>query len=160
MAVQKQDDHHEHTFSSCVRIRDVVLKTYLGRWTIGRSSERGSGISVLPAWYDDEDDDDYFIRLIWFGLLGFMAYQPLKVMLYSHLQHHNDATIIKTDTYRKTHEWKRWKTSLTIFLPLTLLQGFERVVQGLHVRGCWRLNINFIFWPHCYDHHVVSFLFS
>ena len=36
-----------------VRIRDVVLKTYLGRWTIGRSGERGSGISVLPAWHDD-----------------------------------------------------------------------------------------------------------
>ena len=30
MAVQKQDDQHEHTFSSYVRIRDVVLKTYLG----------------------------------------------------------------------------------------------------------------------------------
>ena len=29
--VQKQDDQHEHTFSSHVRIRDVVLKTYLGR---------------------------------------------------------------------------------------------------------------------------------
>ena len=27
-------------------------------------------------------------------------------------------------------------------------------------RGCWRSNINFIFWPHCYDRHVVSFLFS
>ena len=25
MAVQKQDDQHEHTFSSYVRIRDVVL---------------------------------------------------------------------------------------------------------------------------------------
>ena len=58
MAVQKQDDQHEHTFSSYVRIRDVVLKTYLGRWTIGRSGERGSGISVLPARYDDDDDDD------------------------------------------------------------------------------------------------------
>ena len=54
MAVQKQDDQHEHTFSSYVRIRDVVLKTYLGRWTIGRSGERGSGISVLPARYDDD----------------------------------------------------------------------------------------------------------
>ena len=31
MAVQKQDDQPEHTFSSYVRIRDVVLKTYLGR---------------------------------------------------------------------------------------------------------------------------------
>ena len=29
--MQKQDDQHEHTFSSYVRIRDVVLKTYLGR---------------------------------------------------------------------------------------------------------------------------------
>ena len=55
MAVQKQDDQHEHTFSSYVRIRDAVLKTYLGRWTIGRSGERGSGISVLPARYDDDD---------------------------------------------------------------------------------------------------------
>ena len=55
MAVQKQDDQHEHTFSSYVRIRDVVLKTYLGRWTIGRSGERGSGISVLPAQYDDDN---------------------------------------------------------------------------------------------------------
>ena len=58
MAVQKQDDQHEHTFSSYVRIRDIVLKTYLGRWTIGRSGERGSGISLLPARYDDDDDDD------------------------------------------------------------------------------------------------------
>ena len=54
MAAQKQDDQHERTFSSYVRIQDVVLKTYLGRWTIGRSGERGSEISVLPARYDDD----------------------------------------------------------------------------------------------------------
>ena len=24
------------------------------------------------------------------------------------------------------------------------------------MRWCWRPNINFIFWPHCYDRHVVS----
>ena len=58
MAVQKQDDRHEHTFCSYVRIRDVVLKTCLGRWMIGRSGERGSGISVLSARHDDDDDDD------------------------------------------------------------------------------------------------------
>ena len=50
----KQDDQLERTFSSYVRIQAVVLKTYLGRWTIGRSGERGSGISVLPARYDDD----------------------------------------------------------------------------------------------------------
>ena len=56
MAAQKQGDQLERTFSSYVRIQVVVLKTYLGRWTIGRSGERGSGISVLPARYDDDDD--------------------------------------------------------------------------------------------------------
>ena len=56
MAVQKQDDKHEHTFSSCVRIRDNVLRTWQERWTIGRGGEGGSGISVLPARHDDDDD--------------------------------------------------------------------------------------------------------
>ena len=57
MAVQKQDDQHEHTFSNYVRIRDAVQKTCLRRWTIGKSGERGSGISVLPARHDDDEDD-------------------------------------------------------------------------------------------------------
>ena len=35
------------TYSSYVRIRDVTLKTSQKRWTIGRSGEIGSGISVL-----------------------------------------------------------------------------------------------------------------
>ena len=56
MADQKQDDQHEHTFSSYVRIRDVALKTNQRRWTIGRIGERGSGISVLVAQHDDDDD--------------------------------------------------------------------------------------------------------
>ena len=63
MAVQKQHDQHEHTFSGYVRIRDVVLKTYLGRWTIGRSGERGSGISVLPARRDDDDRQNVVVVL-------------------------------------------------------------------------------------------------
>ena len=68
-AAQKQDDQHERTFSSCVRIQDVVLKTCLGRWTIGRSGERGSGISVLPARYDDDDDRrNIFVSYLFFYL--------------------------------------------------------------------------------------------
>ena len=54
----KLDDQLEHTFSSYVRIRDVALKTCQRRWTIGRSGERGSWISVLVARHDDDDDDD------------------------------------------------------------------------------------------------------
>ena len=61
MAVQKQDDQHEHTFSNYVKIRDVFQKTCLRRWTIAKSGERGSGISVLPARHDD-DDDNYYRR--------------------------------------------------------------------------------------------------
>ena len=49
MAVQKQDDQHEHTFSNYVRIRDIVQ--------IGKSGVSGSGISVLPTWHDDDDDE-------------------------------------------------------------------------------------------------------
>ena len=55
MARQKQDDQLEHTFSSYVSIRDVALKTYQRRWTIGRGGERGSGISVPAAWHDDDE---------------------------------------------------------------------------------------------------------
>ena len=79
-----------------------------------------------------------------------MCTEPLKTIespphdvfhvLYTHLPYHNHSIIVKTDAHRKTHEERtqerrRKKTSLTISLPLTLLQGFERVVQGLHVRG-------------------------
>ena len=56
MAEQKQDDQLEHKYSSYVRIRDVALKTCQKRWTTGRSGERGSGISVLAARHDDDDD--------------------------------------------------------------------------------------------------------
>ena len=63
IAAQKQDDQLERTFSSFVRIQAVVLKTYLGRWTIGRSGERGSGISVPPARYDDDDERIMMIRV-------------------------------------------------------------------------------------------------
>ena len=55
MAVQIQDDQPEYTYSSYVRIRDVAPKTCQRRWTMGRSGERGSGISVLATRHDDDD---------------------------------------------------------------------------------------------------------
>ena len=57
MAKHKQDVLLEHTYSSYVRIRDVALKTCQKGWMIGRSGERGSGISVQVARQDDDDDD-------------------------------------------------------------------------------------------------------
>ena len=59
MAKQKQDDHLEHSYSSYVMIRDVSLKICQRKWMMGRSSERGLGISVLAAWHDYDDDDEY-----------------------------------------------------------------------------------------------------
>ena len=57
MAHQCQGDQLEPTYSSSVRIRGLALKTCRKRWTIGRGGERGSGISVLMAGKDDNDDD-------------------------------------------------------------------------------------------------------
>ena len=74
MAGQKQNDQHEHTFSSYVRIWNVALKTCQKQWMIGKSDERGSGISVLVAQHDDDDYDDtgpmhietpYIIQMYW-----------------------------------------------------------------------------------------------
>ena len=48
-----------------------VLKTCLGRWTIGRSGERGSGISVLPARHDDDDFKRQLYRLRLLSLIIF-----------------------------------------------------------------------------------------
>ena len=84
MVMQKQDDQHEHAFRSYVRVRDVVLKTCLGQWTIGRSGVRGSGISVLPARHDD---DDQFQSISYISFQGicylFMIDLCLSFYLYS-----------------------------------------------------------------------------
>ena len=37
-------------------IRDVALRTCRKQWTIRRCGERGSEISVLIAWHDDDDE--------------------------------------------------------------------------------------------------------
>ena len=56
MDVQRQDNQLKHTYTSSAPIRDVVLRTYWKQWMIGMGGERGSGISVLIARHDDDDD--------------------------------------------------------------------------------------------------------
>ena len=80
------------------------------------------------------------------------------IVIYTFM-HHNDTTS-KTDAWRKTPEGRHRKISLITFYLSFYCKGLQGLFKGLHVRGCWRLNINSIFWPHCYDRHVVSFLFS
>ena len=66
-----------------LRIRDVVLKTYLGRWTIGRSGERGSGISVLPGQYDD-GIASVFVGIISVFWILFLTGSFSPIELFSH----------------------------------------------------------------------------
>ena len=68
MAEQKQDDQLEPTYSSSLRIRDVTLRTCQKRCTIGKSGERGSGMSMLLTCHDDDE---------WYHL----NYQPDRVNL-------------------------------------------------------------------------------
>ena len=56
MDEQRQDDQLGPTYSSSVPIRDLTLKTCPKQRTIGRGGERGSGISVLMARRDNDDD--------------------------------------------------------------------------------------------------------
>ena len=55
---QRQDVQLEHTYSSSVPMLNVARKTCQKQWTIGRSGERGSELSVLTARHDDDYDDD------------------------------------------------------------------------------------------------------
>ena len=75
MDEQKQDDKQEPTYNKSVPIRNVALKTYWKQWTIEGGGRRGSEISVLMAWHDDNDDDD-----IYRGIRGFMPF--LKVLVW------------------------------------------------------------------------------
>ena len=56
MDEQRQDDQLEPTYSSSVPIWDVALKTSWKQWMIEKGGEKGSGISMLMARHDDDDD--------------------------------------------------------------------------------------------------------
>ena len=58
----------EPSYRSSVRIRYVALKTCQRRWTIGRSGEKGSGISVLVIRPDNNDDDRSIVQIYAMGL--------------------------------------------------------------------------------------------
>ena len=85
MAEQKQNDQLEHTYSSPVRIRDVALKTCQRRWTIGRSGERVSGMSVLVARHND---DDSLPTLLVLKVLS-QKYNCMPSLTKSHHHHHH-----------------------------------------------------------------------
>ena len=65
MDEQRQDVQLEPTYSSSVPIRDVAVRIGRKQWTIGRCGERGSGISMLIARHDDDDNDCFYKYWFW-----------------------------------------------------------------------------------------------
>ena len=89
---------------------------------------------------------------------------PGPLLLYTHLLIHAEIHIYILDTYRRNDNRLRKEDARRLLYKYIYLsiycKGSKGLFNGLHERGCWEPNINFIFWPHCYDRHVVSFLFS
>ena len=68
MDEQRQDIQFKPTYSSSVPIWDVVLRICQKQWARGRCDENVSGISVLIAQYDDDDDiTDILIIVLMIG---------------------------------------------------------------------------------------------
>ena len=71
-----------------MRIRDVALKTCQRRWTIGRSRERGSGISALALRHDDDEYITFpkFLIFSWFGssIPSVIYHFPLLIISRAH----------------------------------------------------------------------------
>ena len=61
MDEERQDHQLEPTYTSSVPIRDEVLKTSRKQWTTEKVGEKGTGIYVLMARLDDDDEDDDMI---------------------------------------------------------------------------------------------------
>ena len=53
---QRQDDQQEPIYDSSVSIQGVALKTCRKHWTTENCGEKGSGISMLMARYDVDDE--------------------------------------------------------------------------------------------------------
>ena len=101
-----------------------------------------------------------FIRRVdihWLSLHSNVIYSHNKYA-YIHIYMFMQDTYWRNKFIRRSNKRHR-KISLTKYIPLTLLQGFEKVGWGFTVRGSWRSNITAIFWPQTYGCHVVSFLF-
>ena len=90
--------------------------------------------------------DYYYSLLPWMNLIYFnlkinfqISFQnKCYIVIRWFMQKYTYIYWIRTDAMNN----RRRKTSLQKYIPLTLLQGFERVIQGLRVRGSWRSNIN------------------
>ena len=63
MEEQRQDDKLEPIYNNSVPIRDVDLENSRKQWTIEKGGGKGSVISLLMTWHDDDDEILFFLNL-------------------------------------------------------------------------------------------------
>ena len=123
MDVQKQDDQYELTYSNYVRTQDVTLKTCRRRWMIGRSGERGSGISVLTARHNDDDDITGCWKVLGSTMKGMIFFIWIFLEVFRRVK---DA--IYDNELRTT--MKEWLDHNTLFIKIYLSFYFSRKVRN------------------------------
>ena len=102
------------------------------------------------------NNKDFFVRIP--SMFRRIVRIWIVVVLYSHLHVHSASQRHNTkDRCMKDNAWRKTQEDFFTNIHHSLyFKGSKGLFKGFHVRGCWRLNINFIFWSHCYDRHVVS----
>ena len=137
-----------NTQECCKKIRDVALKTCRKQWTIENGGKKGSGISVMMAWHDDDD----YIRnpSAWAGSDSSSILKWKLTVL-------NSQFFLRLDRYYLTSSWenKQPNTFLEVINPkvdAVALPEFELAVYNFKAKSFlpWR------FLPH----HKVSTIVS
>ena len=80
---QRQDVQLEPKYSNSVLIQNVAQRICWKQWTIGRCDERGSGISVLIAWHDDDDIYIYIYIYIYIHWMTWWWYIYIYIYIFT-----------------------------------------------------------------------------
>ena len=87
LGIYESYNMYKNTYSSYVMIRDVAQKTCQRRWTIGKSGERGFGISVLAARHDDDDWSQTSIEKKNINLLLVLLIEMIIIIIIKNFSH-------------------------------------------------------------------------
>ena len=107
-------------------IRDVSLKTCQRWWMIGRSGERGSGISVLVARHDDDDDD--LLTFIVFNLDRVLIDVMLRYLFYKTPETMLKKSVLPSDE-QTTAFLFLW--SIIIVMPVSLGSPYTSCIHSI-----------------------------
>ena len=87
--------------------RDVTLKTRRKKWTIGRGGERVSGISVLMAQHDDDDE----------LTLGLLSGQDYVILFYLKILDNLRVFFSRRDSRLFIYHFVVWSNLISCTIP-------------------------------------------